>query len=269
MENIQFDNEICPLCKEIFDKHSSVLPCGWTICSKHIDFSKEVNQCYLCRTFNRPHDIIQSLIIPNLDINTLIETRKLAYAMEILVRKIDRDEDIKNNPEVFIRTKMNLILDQINMRKNMTMLTLEEHFEKIFRKIDNLRLEALNKKYNYIPNYRRDQLIRNTLTNFKKYQFRKDNSNALLRELLEWFDNLRKAKYDIISRYAKLDREFFPNPPQFLKMNRNEFKNILGDLRLLHYSRDRNFFDRIEYSIENDRKKLSIQEKYMHPIYEA
>lgn len=224
----KLDDLKCNFCEQEFESSPRVLPCGWTVCSKHIDKRLNTIDCFICKN----HEIDCE---SNFPVNRMVELKlffkKLAREKENVENKFDEFKQAKEmQDEAYLAELKKQIGNQKSDISNVTELYTGELYKQVVDKeqihdrelstfIERINLKALDKV-------------------FKKLETDLTNGRNIVR-LRGIMENMKHKIEDIKAEMTNNFPKLLVYPR--LKFNGNDFdfqqfRSMLGKLELQHSS---------------------------------
>ena len=176
---------ICPVCKEKYRSTPVVLPCGWTVCDKHLknDDLKTCASCKANHSQTNEKDLFKFPVNKSIDLQL-----KLHETYEILQRTLAKYKNFKvayDDPYGYIDGFFERLLKEISNREEEVIISIREHFALINKQVTDIR-----NKYKKAAELNRQQVqqggINPNMIEKKVQKLKRINAKKLEEELLSF-----------------------------------------------------------------------------------
>lgn len=230
----------CIKCNQVFQSLPITLaPCGWVVCSHHIDSDQMT--CLICNN----HTLEKKNCITTKN----IELKYMRYELENSIKNLSKDvenfKQIKNNPNGFINEHFVDIKNKIEIQRAKVKKLVDEHFDQMYNYVSKMQSECKNKaldnlnldKFNIYDLEKKVKELENDIKNehssIKKHDVLQKSSLCVsnfrieLQNLLDSLVDNKKYELTPISYYIEYDKLFgkLNTIPLNDQMNKEESKS--------------------------------------------
>ena len=141
------DDFKCKHCNETFNDPISLNCCGENVCKKHIDellLKTENISCMFCDKALPKQEFHINKVLKNLidrELNYLTIDKKFEDVLEQLKKKINQIENMHDDPENVIFTKISELKRQVDLDRENAKLKIDQAADKIINKLDSYEAE--------------------------------------------------------------------------------------------------------------------------------
>jgi hypothetical protein len=124
----------CQYCSKQFDSDPILIPCGWAICSNHIK-RNEFENCMYCGEVHL--DNVKYSIIKQIQVQ--LEQKRQRERIVKIIEKLESLKPIKNDPYSHIYNSFDIIINQIDLRKEEFIESAKNYFDNNVNKLKEIR----------------------------------------------------------------------------------------------------------------------------------
>ena len=141
------DDFTCKHCNETFKDPVSLFCCGENVCKKHIDellLQKENVSCMFCDKALPKQEFHINKVLKNLidrELHNLTIDQKYEDVLEQLKKKISQIENMHDDPENAIYTKISELKRQVDLDRENAKLKIDQAADEIINKLDSYETE--------------------------------------------------------------------------------------------------------------------------------
>ena len=196
----------------MFFEHPVILPCGESLCQKHLE---EVNQIFTCYFCNEEHQIREDGYKINKTINMLMNIfleidplRKEVYATFDKLNKLIGDYE-KIDPESYIFDNLREVINKVDLHREELIKEINEKYDEIIKRLkEKEQMCKLNARK--LEKMNLEELKTDTLPSLKQSlripDLRQDELNELLSKMNEKISEIqfdtKRYKSDILMNEA-------------------------------------------------------------------
>lgn len=132
----------CKLCMREYDSTPVILPCGWTVCSDHLE-SDDLADCVFCHRTHHIDDGGQYPINKPLEIS--VNQKKVHESLKRADEKIDAFRTLQIDPhQKYVHKYYESMVVKVEQRRDEIIKAIEAHFEPMVNKLKELRDKPLD-----------------------------------------------------------------------------------------------------------------------------
>ena len=226
----------CKYCYETFNDPVSLFCCGENVCKKHIDellLQTENISCMFCDKALPKQEFHINKVLKNLidrELPNLTIDQKYEDVLEQLKEKIDQIENMHDDPENVIYTKISELKRQVDLDRENAKLKIDQAADEIIKKLDSYETELKAECHSISDSEYDRNLVANMKIKLIEYESVLRSLRMTHQEREKKCNEIEQAIFSLETEIQEFESKLFKNKTLEYRPMKNKIGRVFGKL---------------------------------------